>query len=52
MILNYVFLLFSSKFYRKISFMGSLRELMVRVPIEAAAIPDKVRLYDSLHCMA
>ncbi|XP_019866016.2 protein prune homolog 2 isoform X2 [Aethina tumida] len=39
----------SSKFYRKIVFMGTLRELMVRVPLEAAAIPEKVKLYDSLH---
>ncbi|XP_028141381.2 protein prune homolog 2 [Diabrotica virgifera virgifera] len=39
----------SSKFYRKISFISTLRELMVRVPLEAAAIPDKVKLFDSLH---
>ncbi|KAJ8924442.1 hypothetical protein NQ315_007239 [Exocentrus adspersus] len=40
----------SSKFYRKITFVATLRELMVRVPLEAAAIPDKVKNYDSLHC--
>ncbi|CAH0551813.1 unnamed protein product [Brassicogethes aeneus] len=40
----------SSKFYRKIVYMGTLRELMVRVPVEAASIPDKVKTYDSLHC--
>ncbi|KAJ8963102.1 hypothetical protein NQ318_018567 [Aromia moschata] len=40
----------SSKFYRKITFVGTLRELLVRVPLEAAAIPDKVKAYDSLHC--
>nr|XP_023017961.1 protein prune homolog 2 [Leptinotarsa decemlineata] len=39
----------SSKFYRKITFVSTLRELMVRVPIEAAALPDKVKAYDSLH---
>ncbi|EFA06589.2 protein prune homolog 2 [Tribolium castaneum] len=41
----------SSKFYRKISYVSSLKELMVRVPLEAAAIPDKVKAYDSLHCV-
>jgi prune family protein 2 len=41
----------SSKFYRKISYVASLRELMVRVPLEAAAIPDKVKAYDNLHCI-
>ncbi|KAG5867291.1 hypothetical protein JTB14_031759 [Gonioctena quinquepunctata] len=39
----------SSKFYRKITFVSTLRELMVRVPLEAAALPDKVKAYDSLH---
>ncbi|XP_048523476.1 protein prune homolog 2 isoform X2 [Dendroctonus ponderosae] len=39
----------SSKFYRKISFIGSLRELLTRIPLEAAAIPDKVKAFDSLH---
>ncbi|XP_030764815.1 protein prune homolog 2 [Sitophilus oryzae] len=39
----------SSKFYKKISFVGCLRELLTRVPLEAAAIPEKVRAYDSLH---
>ncbi|XP_018576117.1 protein prune homolog 2 [Anoplophora glabripennis] len=42
----------SSKFYRKITFVATLRELMIRVPLEAAAIPDKVKAYDSLHCSA
>lgn len=40
----------SSKFYRKITFVNTLRELMVRVPLEAAAIPDKVKAFDTLHC--
>ncbi|XP_060523022.1 protein prune homolog 2 [Cylas formicarius] len=40
----------SSKFYRKVSFIANLRELLARVPLEAAAIPEKVRAYDSLHC--
>lgn len=39
----------SSKFYRKISFIGSLRDLLARIPLEAAAIPDKVKAFDSLH---
>ncbi|CAG9766231.1 unnamed protein product [Ceutorhynchus assimilis] len=39
----------SSKFYRKISFIGNLRDLLSRVPLEAAAIPEKVKAYDSLH---
>lgn len=38
----------SSKFYRKITYSNSLRELMVRVPLEAAAIPDKVKMHDAL----
>ncbi|KAJ3648732.1 hypothetical protein Zmor_020511 [Zophobas morio] len=41
----------SSKFYRKITYVATLKELMVRVPLEAAAIPDKVKAYDSLHCV-
>ncbi|RZC37064.1 prune -like 2 [Asbolus verrucosus] len=41
----------SSKFYRKITYIATLKELMVRVPLEAAAIPDKVKAYDSLHCV-
>lgn len=40
----------SSKFYRKITFVGTLRDLMIRVPLEGAAIPEKVKAYDSLHC--
>ncbi|KAF7283952.1 uncharacterized protein LOC143201562 isoform X1 [Rhynchophorus ferrugineus] len=39
----------STKFYKKISFVSSLRDLLTRVPLEAAAIPDKIRAYDSLH---
>ncbi|XP_066257362.1 protein prune homolog 2 [Euwallacea similis] len=42
----------SSKFYRKITFIGNLRDLLSRVPLEAAAIPDKVKAFDSLHCTA
>lgn len=42
--------LFSAKFYRKLSFISSLRELLARVPIEVAAVPEKVKAYDSLHC--
>ncbi|VEN60211.1 unnamed protein product [Callosobruchus maculatus] len=42
----------SSKFYRKISYISTLRELTVRVPIEIAAIPDKVKAFDSLHAKA
>lgn len=41
----------SSKFYRKISFIESIRELLARVPLEAAAIPDKVKAFDSLRTM-
>ncbi|KRT86779.1 CRAL-TRIO domain containing protein [Oryctes borbonicus] len=40
----------SSKFYRKITFVGSLKELKARVPLECAAVPEKVKAYDSLHC--
>ncbi|KAK9696163.1 Bcl2-/adenovirus E1B nineteen kDa-interacting protein 2 [Popillia japonica] len=40
----------STKFYRKITFVGSLKELTARVPLECAAIPEKVKAYDSLHC--
>ncbi|XP_017784259.1 PREDICTED: protein prune homolog 2 [Nicrophorus vespilloides] len=40
----------SAKFYRKISFIASLKELKDSVPIELAAIPDKVKAYDDLHC--
>lgn len=39
----------SEKFYRKLTFVGSLRELSGRVPLEVAAIPDKVKKYESLH---
>ncbi|XP_044746195.1 protein prune homolog 2 [Coccinella septempunctata] len=38
----------SSKFYRKITYANTLRELMARVPLEAAAIPDKVKMHDTL----
>ncbi|XP_022913790.1 protein prune homolog 2 isoform X2 [Onthophagus taurus] len=40
----------SSKFYRKITFSASLRELTARVPLEMTAIPEKVKAYDKLHC--
>ncbi|XP_018334149.1 protein prune homolog 2 [Agrilus planipennis] len=40
----------SSKFYRKITFVGNLKELYNRLPIETNAVPDKVKAFDSLHC--
>ncbi|KAL1497482.1 hypothetical protein ABEB36_008440 [Hypothenemus hampei] len=39
----------SSKVYRKIFFVSNLRDLLIKVPIEVASIPDKVRAFDSLH---
>ncbi|KAF2895733.1 hypothetical protein ILUMI_10437 [Ignelater luminosus] len=39
----------SSKFYRKITYISSLKELYSRIPLETNAIPDKVKAYDSFH---
>lgn len=40
----------SSKFYRKITYVGNLKELYTRIPsLECNAIPDKVKAYDSFH---
>lgn len=49
-VLRLFFLCFSSKFYRKISYVHTLKELCEQIPLEATAIPDKVKAYDSLHC--
>ncbi|KAK9891212.1 hypothetical protein WA026_013527 [Henosepilachna vigintioctopunctata] len=38
----------SAKFYRKITYANTLRELTVRVPLESAAIPDKVKMHEAL----
>ncbi|KAJ0170120.1 hypothetical protein K1T71_014048 [Dendrolimus kikuchii] len=37
----------SSKFFRKLSYVGSLAELMQKVPIEPNAIPEIVKNYDA-----
>ncbi|XP_050673636.1 protein prune homolog 2 isoform X2 [Leptidea sinapis] len=37
----------SSKFFRKLSYVNSLRELLEQVPVEPNAIPDIVKYYDS-----
>lgn len=41
---------FSSKFYRKLVFVKSLKELSARIPLETAAVPSKVKAYDNMHC--
>lgn len=38
----------SSKFYRKITYASTLKELTVKVPVEHNAIPDRVKTHDSL----
>lgn len=38
----------STKFFRKISYINNLNDLMDKVPVEPIAIPDLVREYDSV----
>lgn len=39
----------SSKFWRKLVYVKTLGELYQLVPVEKAAVPDKVKNYDSRH---
>lgn len=47
--MQYIFSYFSSKFWRKLIYVRSLEELYSLVSVEKAAIPDKVKNYDSKH---
>ncbi|XP_037871626.1 caytaxin [Bombyx mori] len=38
----------SSKFFKKLSYVRNLQELMQRVPVEPNAIPETVKLYDAM----
>lgn len=40
------FFCFSSKFYKKVHYTNSLRELSEHLPIAQASIPEKVKAYD------
>lgn len=39
----------SSKFWRKLVYVKTLEELYQLVPVERAAVPDKVKNYDCRH---